>query len=151
MKQFHIYTTIICITLFFSLNSFKSPENSSITENILRLTNQFRRSYGLNELTIRNELNALAQKHSEDMARGMVAFGHTGFSQRNAKAVKVIPSVRRVGENVAYGANSAKEVVTMWKNSPGHRKNMLGKYRYIGIGIAKSRRGVIYYTEIFAG
>ena len=54
-----------------------------------------------------------------------------------------------VGENVAYGASTAKEAFTIWKNSSAHRKNMLGNYKYIGIGTARNKRGVIYYTEIF--
>jgi uncharacterized protein YkwD len=52
---------------------------------------------------------------------------------------------------VAYGPTSGKEVVKQWKGSPGHRRNMLGKYKYIGIGIATDRRGHIYYTQVFAG
>jgi uncharacterized protein YkwD len=54
-----------------------------------------------------------------------------------------------VAENVAYGARDAKEVFLLWKNSSVHNKNMLGNYKYIGIGTAKNKRGVIYYTEIF--
>jgi uncharacterized protein YkwD len=54
-----------------------------------------------------------------------------------------------MAENVAYGATTAKEVVSMWKGSSGHRKNMLGNYKYIGIGTARDKRGAIYYTEIF--
>ena len=57
--------------------------------------------------------------------------------------------MRTFAENVAYGANTAREVVTLWKNSPGHRRNMLGNFKYIGIGTAKDSKGQIYYTEIF--
>lgn len=84
------------------------------------------------------------------MARRRVAFGHTGFAKRNALAKNKIHSIRSFAENVAYGATSGKEVVTMWKNSSGHRRNMLGNYKYIGIGIAKDSHGRIYYTQVFA-
>lgn len=100
---------------------------------------------------MRQELNSIAEKHSEDMAKGKVAFGHTGFEKRSAKANKEIKGMHRFAENVAYGASTAKEVVTLWKNSPGHRRNMLGPYKYIGIGIAKDRKGRIYYTQVFGG
>lgn len=82
------------------------------------------------------------------MASGKRSFGHSGFDQRVSK-VKQIFKTCTVAENVAYGASNAKEAFTIWKNSSGHRKNMLGKYRYIGIGTAKNKKGVIYYTEIF--
>jgi uncharacterized protein YkwD len=42
-------------------------------------------------------------------------------------------------------------VVGLWKNSPGHRRNMLGNFKYIGIGIARDRQGRIFYTEVFGG
>ena len=97
---------------------------------------------------MRADLNAIAQNHSEDMARGRRGFGHGGYEQRVQKIKKIFKSCN-VAENVAYGANSAKEAFTIWKNSSGHRKNMLGNYKYVGIGTAKNKRGVIYYTEIF--
>ena len=52
-------------------------------------------------------------------------------------------------ENVAYGAETAEEVVRMWLKSPGHKKNIEGKYNYTGIGIARGRNGQLYYTQLF--
>jgi len=75
------------------------------------------------------DLNAIAQKHSEDMAKGRVGFGHSGFNHRYSLASKKIKGFKTFAENVAYGARSGKEAVTMWKNSSGHRRNMLGNYR----------------------
>ena len=54
-----------------------------------------------------------------------------------------------IGENVAYGASNGKDAVNNWKNSSVHRENMLGDYKYIGIGTASNKKGVIYYTQIF--
>lgn len=141
----------INISLFIGLTSFIHNKYSSLVDDVLIQTNKFRKSRGLTALVINAELNAIAQKHSANMASGKVGFGHSGFSKRNNEAKKNIPSIYRFAENVAYGATSGKEVVTDWKNSPPHRKNLLGLYKYIGIGIAKDRRGRIYYTQIFAG
>ena len=96
-------------------------------------------------------LNAIARKHSEDMASGRIGFGHEGFDKRNAMANKVIKHMHDFAENVAYGPTTGTAVVNLWKKSPGHRRNMLGHYKYIGIGIAKDRQGRIYYTQVFAG
>ncbi len=152
MKPRFLLSLFTCLALFITLQSF-SPDNafSSLVDDVLSQTNQFRKSNGLPALQINAELNALAQKHSVDMANGRVGFGHSGFSKRNNMARKAIPSLHSFAENVAYGATSGKAVVTGWKNSPGHRRNMLGRYKYIGIGIAKDKRGRIYYTQVFAG
>ncbi|MEP7374110.1 MAG: CAP domain-containing protein [Chitinophagaceae bacterium] len=151
MKARFLLSSFTCFTLFISLTSFSPHTHSNIVDDVLSQTNQFRKSNRLPALTINTELNAIAQKHSADMANGRVGFGHGGFSKRNQMARNAIQSLNRFAENVAYGATSGKEVVTDWKNSPGHRRNMLGRYKYIGIGIARDRRGRIYYTQVFAG
>ena len=57
------------------------------------------------------------------------------------------------GENIAYTggrAVSAKKAAEMWYNSPGHRENMLRKeYGKIGVGIAVTEYGEVYYTQLF--
>ncbi|MEO6720838.1 MAG: CAP domain-containing protein [Ferruginibacter sp.] len=150
MKRTFLFITL-ALTLFVTLVSFTDGKSANLVEDVLSRTNQFRRSKGLPELIMQNDLNAIAQKHSADMAKGRVGFGHAGFAKRNALAKGKIQSMRSFAENVAYGATSGKAVVDMWKNSPGHRRNMLGRYKYIGIGIAKDKRGRIFYTQVFAG
>jgi uncharacterized protein YkwD len=85
------------------------------------------------------------------MASGRVGFGHDGFAKRNAIAGKMIRPLSSFAENVAYGPTSAGQVITIWKNSSEHRRNMLGHYKYIGIGVAKDKQGSLYYTQFFAG
>lgn len=138
------------LTLLASLTSFSPVRDSGIIDDVLSYTNKFRRSHRLDKLVMKDELNAIAQKHSENMARGRVGFGHSGFDQRFSQARRSVQGVQTYAENVAYGARSGKEVVNMWESSSGHRRNMLGRFRYIGIGIAKDRRGIIYYTQVFA-
>ena len=123
--------------------------NGDLTKDVLKYTNKFRKSKGLSELIMRNDLNAIAQRHSEDMANGHRSFGHGGYNQRVLKVQKTYRPFYGMAENVAFGARNGKDAFEMWKNSSGHRKNMLGNYKYIGIGTAHNRRGVIYYTEIF--
>ena len=140
-----------CSIVLIFITSFISSENTSLSNDVLKQTNQFRRSKGLLPLVIREELNAIAQKHSVNMAKGRTGFGHGGFARRDALARQKIKDVHSFAENVAYGPTTGKEVVEKWKRSPGHRKNMLGRYKYIGIGTAKDRHGRIYYTQVFAG
>jgi uncharacterized protein YkwD len=150
MKRNFLFALVLILFFFIGLSSFFSNDNKGLVQEVFTETNQFRKSEGLAKLVIRKDLNVLAQKHSEDMASGRVGFGHDGFEERNAVAQKEIKGMHSFAENVAYGATSGKEVITMWESSPGHRRNMLGQYQYTGIGVAKDRQGRIYYTEVFA-
>ncbi|MDP4284900.1 MAG: CAP domain-containing protein [Bacteroidota bacterium] len=150
MKRNFLFALVLILFFFIGLSSFFSNDNKGLVQEVFTETNQFRKSEGLAKLVIRKDLNVLAQKHSEDMASGRVGFGHDGFEERNAVAQKEIKDMHSFAENVAYGATSGKEVITMWESSPGHRRNMLGQYQYTGIGVAKDSQGRIYYTEVFA-
>jgi uncharacterized protein YkwD len=151
MKRKSLFATVMCLIFITQLLAAEIACNANLVDDILKQTNQFRKSKGLSELVMRPELNTIAQKHSANMAKGKVAFGHDGFSDRNRQASTKIKSLGSFAENVAYGATNALEVMSMWKNSSGHRRNLLGAYKYIGIGIAKDRLGRLFYTQVFAG
>lgn len=138
------------LLLSVGLTSFR-PAADDLDNDILAETNRFRKANGLSALTMQDDLNEIARKHSANMASGKTGFGHSGFAKRQQEATKKITSINSFAENVAYGASTAKEVVEIWKNSTGHRRNMLGKYKYIGIGTAKDKKGRIYFTQVFAG
>ena len=53
------------------------------------------------------------------------------------------------GENIASGQFSSIFAHEALMNSPGHRKNILGNYKYIGVGVDFGGRYKIYYTENF--
>lgn len=125
-----------------------APPKDNLAGDVIKYTNQFRRSRGLAPLEMRTDLNALALKHSQDMANGKKSFGHSGYDRRVVQIKKVFGTCK-TAENVAYGATDAKDAVNTWKGSSGHRKNMLGDYKYIGVGTARNKRGVIFYTQIF--
>ena len=116
---------------------------------ILQYTNQFRIENKLQQLEWNQKLANLAKKHSKNMALKKVAFGHDGFNDR----IKKFPlPYKRAAENVfmAIANNIAKKAVDSWKNSPGHRKNLLGNYNYCGIGSYQDSKGYWYITQIFA-
>ena len=144
--RYYISFSLSCLLLF---NSSIPLSEGGLTEDVVKYTNQFRRSKGMPDLVMRSDLNSIARKHSEDMAKGRRSFGHDGYIQRVLQVQKIIKPFNSMAENVAYGARTGKEAFEIWKTSSGHRKNMLGNYKYIGIGTARNRRGVIYFTEIF--
>lgn len=110
--------------------------NTAFTTRVLELTNQFRAENGLPGLKLNAELNAAAQGHSEDMAK-QDYFSHTGKNGSRpwdrAKAVGY--EAQSMGENIAAGYTTPEAVVEGWKNSPGHRANMLNStYKELGVG-----------------
>lgn len=121
----------------------------SMEEDILDLVNKHRKKRGLEKLEMVDAITAEAEKHSRNMATGHAAFGHGGFDDRLSRLMRKLPGSNGGAENVAYGARTAEQVVDMWLNSPGHRKNIEGNYNLTGIGAIKGKDGTSYYTQIF--
>lgn len=121
----------------------------SLQNDILKLVNQHRAKLGLNALQMNDIATAEAAIHSADMAKGRTDFGHDGFDSRMKHLNQKLGLLRATAENVAYGKIDAAEVMDMWLNSPGHKKNIEGNFSEMGIGIAKSKSGYLYFTQIF--
>ena len=116
---------------------------------VLTLINKYRRSKGLAIFKSNEIVAEEARKHSFNMATGKVGFGHDGFSTRSKTLTTKIPGTIGVAENVAFGQQSAQEVVNDWIKSTGHRHNIEGNYQQTGIGIVADNQGVLYYTQMF--
>ncbi len=118
-------------------------------KDILQFVNNDRRQHGLPDLELESLESSLAGKHSRDMAGGQVPFGHDGFNKRAKEIQKALGSTE-VGENVASGNMTAREVVDGWLNSPGHKRNIEGNFTHTGIGYARDKKGNIFFTQIFS-
>jgi uncharacterized protein YkwD len=116
---------------------------------ILQFVNEDRKQHGLSPLQLNAMESSLALKHSQDMATGRVKFGHDGFNSRARTIQKGLGS-SEIGENVASGPMTAREVVDGWLNSPGHKKNIEGNFILTGIGYARDKKGDIFFTQIFS-
>ncbi len=123
--------------------------DESLEQSVLQLINEHRKSIHLNSLQMMNEITVQAFYHSKEMAEQKVAFGHAGFESRVDNIRKSIGFIFGWAENVAAGQTSAKEVVSEWLHSPGHKKNIEGNYNFTGIGICKDANGMLYFTQIF--
>jgi uncharacterized protein YkwD len=131
-----------------AISNFNS-ENSHLEKLVFDQINQYRTSQGLSKLTLNPSITKQARIHSQNMANGRVKFSHHGFEKR----VKAIPlKYDSAAENVAFnvGYNEpAKQAVIGWLNSPGHLKNINGKYKLTGVGVATNGKGEVYLTQIF--
>ena len=121
----------------------------TMESDILKYVNEDRLAHGLSPLQMNQLESSLASKHSLDMSVGKVKFGHDGFNAR-AKTIQKVLGSTEVGENVAEGSMTAREVVDGWLHSPGHKKNIEGNFTLTGIGYASNKKGDIYFTQIFS-
>jgi uncharacterized protein YkwD len=115
---------------------------------VIELTNQARAGAGIAPVTENAQADAAAGNHSADQA-AHATMSHTGTNGSTCGQRLSAAGVtwRTWGENVAAGQRSADEVVVAWLNSPGHRTNMLNPaFRGIGIGVAPSADGTLYWT-----
>lgn len=83
------------------------------------------------------KLAAAAYRHAKDMSDNNF-FAHKGSN--GSKIGKRVTNVgydwQAVSENIAKGQRSMEEVMTAWKNSPGHCKNMMNPI-YTEMGMAR--------------
>jgi uncharacterized protein YkwD len=125
-------------------------DEERIGREALQLTNSFREKNNLPPLKWSQALCKIGRVHSKDMAEGRVPFGHSGFEKRVASYPMPTSSA---AENVAWNAGTSDIAVTAvngWINSPGHRKNLLSRHNYCGIGVFRSANNRFYLTQLFA-
>lgn len=118
---------------------------------VIRLVNVERARAGLPALKTNWQLSRVARYKSADMAnRGY--FSHTSPTYGSPFRMMESFGLRfsAAGENIAYGQRTPAEVMRDWMNSPGHRSNILSRnYTEIGVGLAKNKNGVCYWTQMF--
>jgi uncharacterized protein YkwD len=96
---------------------------------------------GRQPLTVDSRLDAAAQRHADDM------LARSYFAHRDPDGKTVRERAREagfrwsaIGENIAEGQQSVKEVVESWMRSAGHRENILDRrYTRTGVGLALGR------------
>jgi uncharacterized protein YkwD len=117
---------------------------------IVEAHNREREARGLPALSVSERLTAAAQGHADDMAgrRRMSHRGGDGSSPFRRIARAGYRYVR-AGENVARGQEGVAEVMSDWMTSPGHKRNILGKYSEIGAGYATDADGTPYWCVTF--
>jgi uncharacterized protein YkwD len=145
---------IFAFLVFFSLQAHsqtteKISGEAKLQQEVLDNVNRYRKTKGLMPLIMMPLITAEASKHSKNMADGKVAFGHDGFDGRADRLMSQIELSNAIAENVAYGKFSAQEVVNRWIQSPGHRKNIEGKFTLTGVGIVRRADGYLFFTQIF--
>ncbi len=103
--------------------------------------NAERKAAGLNELTVHWDLLDDARAHSQVMMDG-------NHLHHNPDLGSVTDRWWRLGENVGVGPD-AEILHQAFMNSEGHRRNILGEWDYVGIGVRQESEYKIWVTVVF--
>lgn len=132
---------------------------STITDTLVALHNQFRQQNGFKPLQWHDGLSKAAGNHAVWMATHMsLSHGeikntqyYTGYTfvERVNAASGIILSGG--GENIAQGQTTPGAVVESWIASPPHKANILAKeWTHVGFGRCSSDTGVVFWCAVFA-
>lgn len=123
-----------------------TPEAEAATgyqKQLLRLHNKEREKRNRTPLRFKGSLNRASVRYAGLMSKQPGNFlSHTGpdgstFDQRIRDAGG--RDFTTMGENIAFGQRTPKEVTAAWIRSPGHRRNILNpRFRFVGFGRAGS-------------
>jgi len=135
---------------------FSSPDNLGDDEyHIFELINRERAHMRLGQLQWDDQLADLARSYSEQMAdeNFFSHYDRSGSTVVQRAQQQRVKGWARIGENLfeTYGLdNISSFAIRGWMKSPSHRENILDRgWDATGIGIAVSRNGKVYITEVF--
>ena len=135
------------------------PEAATKEQEILDQVNELRAAgatCGTHDFEPREPLEMLgslrcaARVHSADMLEHDY-FGHTGHdgSQPRERMEVAGYAGRSWAENIAAGSATAAGTMDQWTNSERHCANIMGKYRYIGVGYVEGGSRGHLWTQTF--
>ncbi|MCU1674356.1 MAG: hypothetical protein JWN77_2469 [Frankiales bacterium] len=117
---------------------------STFANRIAVLVNVERTAAGLAPLKVSTCAAGYAGTWSTHMA------GTADFSHQSLSPIMSGCGARGAGENIAYGATSPEQFMTMWMNSAGHKANILrSSFTHVGVGVARTSSGTWYATQDF--
>ncbi len=123
--------------------------DSAFVRTLLKAVNDHRAKHHLRPLRLDTTLTQAAEFWSCRMIEGGF-FGHEDphdGSKADARALNFGYAFRKIGENLAAGQESVREVMTHWMQSPGHRANLLDPaFVDIGIGIKQGGEYGVYWV-----
>ncbi len=134
--------------------------DTSLSSQVFQGVNSYRRSLGAQELQRHAGLDRLAQEHCEYLRQHRGSFSlngknvsHIGFDGR-ATIARERYQMDGVSENVAAanypGKNQASVLISLWKGSKDHHKNMIDAWTYTGVGTVVDSDGMVFSTQLFA-
>ena len=131
-------------------DDYTTQSVSAQEQKMANLLNSDRNINGLAALTLDPELCRIARIKSADMRdNGYFAHESPTWGRVGEMLKRFGYPYSAAGENIAHHANVEKAQAA-FMSSEGHRRNILGSWTKVGVGIVTDRNGHIYATQIFA-
>jgi uncharacterized protein YkwD len=117
---------------------------------IFDLANSTRMQKQMDKYLYSDKCSQVAKNHCKDMIEKKY-FDHIDKDKKGPADRMTDAGIdfQFAGENIAAGQLSAIYAHEGWMNSEGHRKNILGKYKYIGVGVQFGGEYNVYYAQNF--
>ena len=140
MRTTHKISTIV-VALVVMTVGFAIPAQAGTEGAFLSKINASRSAAGLAPVSVHSDLTPDARAHSAQM---MAA----GNIYHTSPLSAVASGWEALAENVGAGP-SVDSLHAAFMASSGHRRNILGNYNYVGIGVSQSDSGQLWVTVIF--
>ncbi len=145
---------VLGVVTIMTLSALPSTPRASLTESepvknysfskgercFIKKINNLRHRKGKRRLDLDKQLGYVARRHARGMARN-------GSIYHDGDLGSTVTRWRRLGQNVGRGGG-CKSVFRAFKNSSGHRANILGTWKHLGVGFDR-RGGSIFVMHIF--
>jgi uncharacterized protein YkwD len=139
-----------CSVTFVSPDYAARPVQPLDPQAALEAVNAYRAENGLKPLVLDARLSRAAAMQSQTQA-GRSWIGHYGADGSTAKdrARRAGYPAKIASENVASGHKSFSDALRFWKESSGHRNNLLRpNVTAAGVAMAKNKGGRAYWTLV---
>lgn len=123
--------------------------DKNAAQQMLEMINEERARYGLAPLQLSDALCHQAALKSQDFYN-LNYFAHESPTYGRARDMLSAAGISfsACAENIAHHGSIEKAHAALM-SSAGHRRNILGNYTHVGIGIVADRNGFPYITQIF--
>lgn len=122
------------------------PRSNAWEAKVLELTNARRAAHGRKPLKASRCADGFAESWTKHMATKQV------LEHQSLDPFFGCPHTSSAGENIAYGYETPRALVSAWMHSEGHRANILSRhFNRIGVSGWRATNGVTYATQDFLG
>mgnify|MGYP002855824101 CR=1 FL=1 len=154
MKIFSVI--FLCAIFLLTFSKVAAAESGSFEEKAqaVKLLNKVRAEVGLKGLAwhSNSNLQAAAEVRAKELEE---LFSHTRPDGSSCFTVfeEFNINYRTCAENIAYGTRlSAEGATELWRNSPGHYKNMTNaNVKEVGLASWHDNNGNVYWVQLFKG
>jgi len=125
----------------------ESPPTKPIETRCLELINEYRSGLDLPPFLPLPIIKSVAHNHTQAMITTQL-LSHDGWGQRS-QYLQFKTGAISVSENVAYGYQTADQMVAAWIASEGHHKNIISTKTHADICIEQDQMMRLWATNLF--